>query len=201
MDNVLKYKITRARRNTIQITIKDCNIYIRAPYKCPSSEIEKFINKKMTWITSCLEKQNVVADKLKHVECNNILLFYGNEKRYDISLDEKEVKIFYLEQFNFIREKVSAISNITGLKFSNLMYSDAETLWGSCDNRNNIRLNLRLSALPIYLIDYVIVHELSHTRFHDHSKKFWQTVESIIPDYKSKREELKAYYWLLKIYR
>lgn len=60
---------------------------------------------------------------------------------------------------------------------------------------------MRLSALPLSLVEYVIVHELAHTVHHNHSKVFWLTVGRIMPDYAKRRKELKRYSWVLEMYR
>jgi len=65
--------------------------------------------------------------------------------------------------------------------------------WGSCDTHKNIVLNSYLAQLPWKLIDYVLVHELAHTRHLDHSSAFWQEVGAIYPDYQQRRKATKAY--------
>lgn len=64
--------------------------------------------------------------------------------------------------------------------------------WGSCSKDGQIRLNWKIIMLPISLLDYVIVHELCHMNHPHHSIPFWQEVQKIMPDYKKKREDLKA---------
>jgi predicted metal-dependent hydrolase len=66
-----------------------------------------------------------------------------------------------------------------------------KTLWGSCSGVNNINLNYLLIMAPMSVIDYVIVHELAHTKIKNHSKDFWQLVESILPKYKASKSWLK----------
>ncbi len=67
------------------------------------------------------------------------------------------------------------------------------TNWGSCSTKNNISLNFVLLFLPTELLDYVIVHELAHTKIRNHSQRFWQFVERVIPGYKNRKRELKKY--------
>ncbi len=71
--------------------------------------------------------------------------------------------------------------------------SDAKTRWGSCNTRGVIHLNWRLIQMPLYLVDYVVAHELSHLIEMNHSAAFWKLVESAYPDYLVARKTLKEY--------
>jgi predicted metal-dependent hydrolase len=65
--------------------------------------------------------------------------------------------------------------------------------WGSCDHEKNIKLNAYLVQLPEHLINYVLAHELAHTKNMDHSQDFWRTVRTVFPDEKTAKKELKQY--------
>ena len=67
------------------------------------------------------------------------------------------------------------------------------TNWGSCSPKNNININFALLFMPQKLMDYVIVHELAHTKVKNHSNRFWQIVEKILPDYKARKKEVRKY--------
>ena len=64
--------------------------------------------------------------------------------------------------------------------------------WGSCTNRNHIVLNTSLVQAPVRCIDYVIVHELCHLSFHDHSRKFWRLLTRSIPDWALAKKHLES---------
>ena len=64
-----------------------------------------------------------------------------------------------------------------GFTCNNVSIREQRTRWGSCSHKNNISLNLKLVLLPKELIDYVMLHELVHTRIHNHSKKFWAELD------------------------
>lgn len=66
------------------------------------------------------------------------------------------------------------------------------TRWGSCSSKGTICLNWRLLLLPSELCDYILVHELCHLRYLDHSKKFWSLVESVFPDYAEREDRLES---------
>jgi predicted metal-dependent hydrolase len=75
--------------------------------------------------------------------------------------------------------------------FSSVTYKSMKSRWGSCNNSKEITLNIYLLMLPWELIDYVLIHELSHTIHLNHSSDFWNKVEMHIPNYKKLRKDLK----------
>lgn len=78
-----------------------------------------------------------------------------------------------------------------GVQWRKLALSSAGTRWGSASADGSIRLNWRLVHFRLSVIDYVVVHELSHLRVMDHSPRFWDTVRSVVPDYQALRDELR----------
>ena len=76
------------------------------------------------------------------------------------------------------------------IKSVNLKYNSSN--WGSCSTKGNINLSTRLLFAPDEVIDYVIIHELTHLIEMNHSSKFWKIVKSIMPDYKQKEKWLKV---------
>ncbi|NYZ74369.1 M48 family metallopeptidase [Candidatus Micrarchaeota archaeon] len=93
-------------------------------------------------------------------------------------------------------ERVSAIndahfrSEIRAVKVR-----DAITRWGSCSRDGAISLNFRLLFMPEDILDYVIVHELAHTKYRSHGKRFWDLVERAMPDHREKRRWLRRNGW------
>ena len=78
-----------------------------------------------------------------------------------------------------------------GVQWRRLSLSSAGTRWGSASADGSIRLNWRLIHFKLSVIDYVVVHELSHLRVMDHSPRFWDTVRHVVPDYAELRSQLK----------
>jgi predicted metal-dependent hydrolase len=88
-------------------------------------------------------------------------------------------------------ERLNHFAPALGVRWQRLSLSSAGTRWGSASADGSIRLNWRLIHFKLSVIDYVVVHELSHLRVMDHSPRFWDTVRNIVPDYAELRGQLK----------
>lgn len=90
-------------------------------------------------------------------------------------------------------KRISFLAQQHGFTYSSLRFTHASSRWGSCNDKQAISLNIALMNLPFELMDYVLVHELAHTKHLNHSKDFWSEVERVDPDYKTHRAQLKRY--------
>ncbi|MGJ7537844.1 MULTISPECIES: M48 family metallopeptidase [unclassified Variovorax] len=88
-------------------------------------------------------------------------------------------------------ERLDHFAPLLGVQWQKLSLSNASTRWGSASADGSIRLNWRLIHFRLPVIDYVVAHELAHLRVMDHSHRFWETVESVVPDYDLLRRQLK----------
>ncbi len=88
-------------------------------------------------------------------------------------------------------ERLDHFAPRLGVRWRRLTLSSASTRWGSARNDGSIRLNWRLIHLPLALIDYVVVHELSHLRVMDHSPRFWAVVAEVLPEHAALRQQLQ----------
>jgi predicted metal-dependent hydrolase len=90
-------------------------------------------------------------------------------------------------------ERLAIYAEKLGVNYRAYALSSAATRWGSCSSDGKIRLNWRLIHFPLSIIDYVVAHELAHLREMNHSPRFWQTVESIFPEFREARQTLKSH--------
>jgi predicted metal-dependent hydrolase len=95
----------------------------------------------------------------------------------------RQAKRIFEERLNLYAQQLK-------VQWTKLSLSSAGTRWGSAKSDGSIRLNWRLVHFRMSVIDYVVVHELSHLRVMDHSPRFWSTVESIMPDYAQRKTAL-----------
>ena len=96
----------------------------------------------------------------------------------------QQARLFFTVRLDFFAPQL-------GVQWRKLSLSSAVTRWGSASSSGAIRLNWQLMHLNPALIDYVVVHELSHLRFMDHSPRFWATVQSVMPGHAALRRQLK----------
>ncbi len=80
-----------------------------------------------------------------------------------------------------------------GFRYTRVTVRNQKTRWGSCSTANTISLNITLALLPEELRDYVLLHELVHTRHHHHQPEFWRELKAILPDALLLRKKLKGY--------
>lgn len=102
-------------------------------------------------------------------------------------------KILRTEAKSFLPKRVDELAKKYNFNYQKLAIKNTKTRWGSCSFKNNINLSLHLMRLREELIDYVILHELVHTKVKNHSIEFWTTLDIHCPNSKNLDRELKKY--------
>lgn len=204
------YRLVRSGRKTLSLQInKDAELIVRAPNRLSVKKIEQFIDEKSAWI---IQKQQKIKKQHPTVRYQNGEKFLYLGKYYPLKIIKQshpqldfdgcyfylcekgktQFKHWYKMQFKKIAlPRLAFYSDQSQLSYNQVRVKSQKTLWGSCSPANNINLNYLLIQSPIEVIDYVIVHELCHIRHKNHSKDFWNLVESILPNYKKNRQWLK----------
>jgi len=177
--------------------------------------IENFIFQKKNWIDDKLKtaRRHLEENPPKEFKNGEYLTFLGKE--YPLLLDEKQrtpitfnngfilskdhlhrarenfVKWYKMNAYSLIDDRLKKYSVFSGLKYTSFRLSNAKKRWGSCGPSNSLSFNWRLIMAPIFVIDYVIAHELAHLEEKNHSKRFWKKVADIFPAFKTSKNWLK----------
>ena len=93
----------------------------------------------------------------------------------------------------YLPNRLKELADLHGLTYNKVSVRNTKTRWGSCSYHNNISLNLHLMRLPDHLIDYVLLHELAHTKVKNHSIDFWSYLEKLMKGSRGFDKELKKF--------
>jgi predicted metal-dependent hydrolase len=215
----LRYHLIRSkkRRKTISLHVKeDGRIVIYTPYHTPKWEIESFIKNKQPWIVEKIsEREKRIKEAEKTFHPGEKFLYLG--EWYPLEMQESRNKEpplklsfgrFILNKDHIeeardlfsnwykreakekIMDRVNCHSNRFQLFPEGIKISSARSRWGSCSRDNRLSFSWRIIMASLRVIDYILIHELVHIREKNHSKKFWDYLESVLPDYRIHR------YWL-----
>ncbi len=126
------------------------------------------------------------------VKCamDRILMWVPYEADYEYKRECLE-KWYRKEALCLISEKAEEFAESLSVCFENIRIKDQKSRWGSCSSKGNLNFNWRIIMAPEPVCDYVIIHELCHLVFMDHSVNFWNLVESICPQYRQYKKWLK----------
>ena len=170
---ILFERSTRAKR--INISVRPFKgVRVAIPYRISFEKAMEFAGSKRDWIKKNLEKMRQMErdHKILSIKFNNI--------------DRGEAR-------RILVKRLDELAKAHGFKYNRVFIRNQKTRWGSCSLKNNINLNLKLVRLPERLTDYIIIHELVHTRIKSHNKKFYAELERIVYDRKPLDKELKKY--------
>lgn len=203
-DNEYDVIITKKNNKNTYIRVKeDLNIYVTTNYFVTKNMIKDILDKNYDYL-----KKNIERMKLKQ-EKESEFYFLGD--KYDIiiydrskvevmdnriyvkSMDtlnrwlKKEMKRIYSERLALNYDRFEE-----NIPYPNLRLRHMTTRWGVCNKKNiTVTLNTELIKYNIRCLDYVIIHELSHLVYFNHSKDFWNLVSKYCPNYKEIKKELK----------
>ena len=209
----IAYQVVRSNRKSVALVIdNEANLIVRAPIQMSDTIIDEFVRKKRRWINE--KQQQVAVFGEKHlpvvVETGENIMYLGsnyaiikdevdnvevsgNELLVPEKCDVEALTAWYKEQaLQIIKERIALYANVMGVTPGTVKLSEAKARWGSCSTKNNLNFAWRLIMCPLSVIDYVVVHELSHITYKNHSPAFWARVKTVLPNYEDAQEWLKV---------
>jgi predicted metal-dependent hydrolase len=217
----ITYTIERSkRRKTLTITVeRDRSIIVHAPESMSDEKIEEVVKKKRQWIYEKIGHPQKYLSQPdapgKEIVNGESLLYLGRQYRVEVLKGgESSIKFeqkFYIPESNntdiskcdLLKEwykeralekivpKVRKYARDLGVQVEKIKIVDSRFRWGSCTINNNVTINWRLIKAPMFVIDYIIVHELAHLLETNHTPVFWNIVSTQSPKMEKAKQWLK----------
>ena len=208
----VSYKVVRSDRKSIALVIdNEANLVVRAPRAMRDDSIADFVKRKRRWINEKRKQVDVFGEKHSKVEdqTGESIMYMGNsyaivqDDVYAVTISGNEILVpqeFSLDDMSaWLKEEAKRIISERALRYASIMgvvpgeikLSEAKARWGSCSAKNNLNFAWRLVMCPLSVIDYVVVHELSHITYKNHSPAFWARVKTLLPDYEDRQDWLR----------
>lgn len=220
MSNLPSAKVIRSIRRTMSLQISPRGeLIVKAPFFIPEKVIYRFIKEKEDWIFKALQKVRARKEQTKTYQEGEEFMYLGDKYKLHIG-DFKEIAVngtlnfpsfmifrakkeltnwYIKESKKLIIAQVEHMSKKMNAKYKNIRFSDTSSKWGSCFPDNSLQFNWRLIMAPLVVLNYVVIHELTHTIEKNHSRKFWGKVDLYTPAYKQHSKWLKNNKHLLSV--
>jgi predicted metal-dependent hydrolase len=209
----------RAKRLRLNITVKD-GLVVVLPKGFNEKEIPAILESQANWITAGLVKVQITKALFRPTSINLPAIEETWNVRY-LPISRKQLTVHENENFSLVvsgesedpynmsealnswmRQKaqeafipwVNRISQEYALPFNKVTIRRQKTRWGSCSSQKSLNLNQNLLFIPAPLVRYVMVHELTHTKHHNHSSAFWKHLNTLLPDSKRLQKETVGSY-------
>ncbi len=210
----------RKGNRSLRITVgADGEIRVSLPYWVPYKAGEQFAASKAAWIAANrtttdkslihghgigkahhlhFESQPMATRVNARIVENEVRVsFPDTYSAYDqivqIAAHKASIRALRKEAEALLPQRLKALASQTGYTYTDVSVKQLKSRWGSCNSQKEITLNLFLMQLPWNLIDYVLVHELTHTKIMQHGAPFWAAMEEYMPDAKQLRKQMSGY--------
>lgn len=175
----MKVQVIRSNRKTIGLEVRaDESVILRAPQWLSEKELDEWIGEHAYWI----------EEKVKQMRQRNL-----DKKLTGAPAVDKISEAEWENILGEFTERVNHFCKVMDVTVGRITIRNQKTRWGSCSSKGNVNFNYQLYYMPRELMDYVIIHELSHRRHMNHSAEFWQEVEKYCPAYRECRKKLRDY--------
>ena len=216
MSDVHKFLLVRSARLTLVMVMNgDGDLVVRSPRHISIERIRNFVTANGDWIDR--KRKRMLArpqPKLKLFIDEEEFLFLGQshylrltDESCRISISngnlilpqqclgqaaEKLTQWYKSQARQHIEERCTHFAVVLGVAFKGIHITSPRQRWGSCGSRGTLNFNWRLVMAPPEVIDYVVIHEMTHLKYFNHSPEFWVKVKALSPDFKRHQAWLKA---------
>lgn len=171
----MDYICRRSNRKTLVVKVEpDGKIMVCAPLWMKTEQIEGFLSENQDRISRAV---NQVTARMKYETKN---------------LSEQDIRQLYDRATVILPDKVRHYAALLGVTPTKITVTSAKKRFGSCSSKGHICFSYRLMLYPEDSIDYVVVHELCHLTYMNHSKDFYQLIATVLPDWKRREKILKG---------
>ena len=190
----VEYRFVRARRRTLGISVDADGLKVSAPLRAAWRDIEGFVREKERWILAKLDEWARVPRRtvVRPARGERIPL-YGMpvELERDFADVRELVRWLKARALEALAPRVAHYAALLGRPAPRLVLSDARSQWGVCTEEGTVRLSWRLVHVEPALADYVVAHETAHLVELNHSRRFYEVLESLYPGWPEARERLE----------
>lgn len=204
-------EVLRTKRRTLTLYIKHQKVLVRCPLSATNKEIDEFIRSNYDWINERLEEERIFEKEMLKIQ-NNSKIFYrareltivfrerrkkrilvsGNkfiiqDNKINPSAATIQVEDYLIDKASeYIIPRAKSLARHLGVdgKIKEVKLRKTKSKWGHCTSKGIIQFNWLIMLAPYSIIDYIITHEVCHLIYMDHSRHFWNLVESICPGHK-----------------
>ena len=167
--------------------LKDDLIEIKSNIYFSLYDAKILVEKRKNWLENAIKKVS------KNALLEDEFLYLGEIKKLQ-DYNIKNLDKFYKNEIEKILPNiVETFSKKMDLYPTSISYRKNKRTWGSCNFKNGLNFNILLMKFPLEIMQYVVIHELSHIKHKNHSKNFWNLVEKYCPNYKQIEKEFKNF--------
>lgn len=211
------YKRRRSKSMRLSVTHSG-DIRVSLPYWVPYRLGVEFAQKRSRWLIEHRPLQTSLSSGQQVGKAHRLVFEPGNVSRVSTRVNaDGSIKVMYpkdlditdttvqsaaekaciralkLQAQNLLLQRISLLASQHGFSYRTVTIKRLSSRWGSCSNDQHVILNCYLMQLPWHLIDYVLLHELTHTRVMAHGPTFWTQLSECVPNLKDIKKEIRQY--------
>lgn len=216
----VSYRLVRSRqRKRLGLVLAESGVEVRIPERCAARHGHQFLQENIHWVRAQLRAASERRAQIPEyryafgesfpwlglelplgraaragdagIRADGIALYTRYREPAEQQLQQALQRLYQREALSLLEQKSAHFAHSLGLEFSSVRVRRTRSKWGHCSIRGELQYNWLVCLAPQPVVDYLVAHEVCHLRHHNHSRDFWQLVESICPRYKQLRRWLR----------